>query len=242
VGFAALNPPYVFRTTFLERNLRAAGGGPAFALVAHRRAFAGDKELHIRHRPVLQAHAEDTADRSLLARRRKRQVLRQQHRIDGRIAEPIEPDDAGSHRRLERSRDGAQLDLGALLQIVDGAAADAQVLHRARFAKAVEPAADITQPQPRRGGYRIERNVVAVNHFGADEPAAIACGGVLKARRHGVIGDAARALVVDAAAIEREQASWDVADSGLSFERALPAPACPSPAKAPRAPVIVPAG
>jgi hypothetical protein len=37
-------------------------------------------------------------------------------------------------------------------------------------------------------------------------------------------------------------ASWDVVDSALSFERALPAPACPSPANAPRTPVIVPAG
>jgi len=30
------------------------------------------------------------------------------------------------------------------------------------------------------------------------------------------------------------QASWDVADSDLSFERALPAPACPSPASSSR--------
>jgi len=35
------------------------------------------------------------------------------------------------------------------------------------------------------------------------------------------------------------QASWDVEDSGLSFERALPTPACPSPAIAPRTPVLV---
>src|SRR5690348_15044789 len=38
------------------------------------------------------------------------------------------------------------------------------------------------------------------------------------------------------------QASWDVAGTRFAhpFERALPAPACPSPAKAPRAPVVVP--
>jgi len=37
-------------------------------------------------------------------------------------------------------------------------------------------------------------------------------------------------------------ASWDVPGTRFAhpFERALPAPACPSPAKAPRAPVIVP--
>src|SRR5689334_23112241 len=34
------------------------------------------------------------------------------------------------------------------------------------------------------------------------------------------------------------QASWDAAS--IVAKRALPAPACPSPAKAPRAPVIVP--
>jgi hypothetical protein len=31
-------------------------------------------------------------------------------------------------------------------------------------------------------------------------------------------------------------ASWDAADSGLSFKRTLPTPACPSPANAPRTP------
>src|SRR5689334_14686925 len=38
------------------------------------------------------------------------------------------------------------------------------------------------------------------------------------------------------------QASWDAAGTRFAhpFERVLPAPACPSPAKAPRAPVIVP--
>src|SRR5690242_20844192 len=38
------------------------------------------------------------------------------------------------------------------------------------------------------------------------------------------------------------QASWDVAGTRFAhpFERALPAPACPSPATAPRAPVVVP--
>src|SRR5262249_53784266 len=79
-----------------------------------------------------------------------------------------------------------------------------QILPRARFAVAVECTADVSQPQARRDGDGVERDAIAVSHFRAYEPAAIARSGALKPIRRSVVRDLARALVVDAAAIERK--------------------------------------
>jgi hypothetical protein len=72
-----------------KRHFRSAGGGEAVASVAHGDAFACDEQADMRRRTIFDTRAEHAADRTRLAGRRKGQVLRQQDRIDGRVAEPL---------------------------------------------------------------------------------------------------------------------------------------------------------
>jgi hypothetical protein len=111
-----------------------------------------------------------------LSRRHEGQVPAQQHGIDVGIAEPLKADEADRSRALERTADCAELDFAALLEIIDATLADAQILHRARLAIAIEPATDITQPNARRHRDGIKWNAIALSHFGADDPTAIVRG------------------------------------------------------------------
>ncbi len=90
------------------------------------------------------------------------------------------------HARAEAAGPSArnlrQLDLGALLEIVQRAPAYRQVLRRACFVVAVERAGEIADAAHRRQRVAIGKIIApAVGDLRADVPAVITCGGSLRA-------------------------------------------------------------
>jgi len=166
-----------------------------FSETIHLCAFGGDEETHIGHRVVLDARAKHAANGACLPRRNEGEILSEQPRVDRRIAEPLKPDRPDANRRLDRAAERDRPDV-AFLEIVDGPPPRAQILFRAALAVTVERAADIAGG---RAASPEGPSAVSVSHFRADEPAAIARGRGLKTARHRVVGNPARAVVIDAA-------------------------------------------
>src|SRR5439155_2280876 len=85
-----------------------------------------------------------------------------------------------------------QLDLAALLDVLQGAAAKRKARLEATLAVAVEHARDIAHPRQRRERVAVAEPIAkAIAEFGADEPAAIVRARVLKAVRRQVAEDLA---------------------------------------------------
>src|SRR5262245_21243784 len=112
-------------------------------------------------------------------RRREVEALPDQRRVHGGVADALLRDHAAvdvgadgvGQAELRRPR---QLDLAALLDILQCAAADREALPGAALAEAVEHARDIAYPRHRRERVAIAESIAqAVAELRADEPAAV---------------------------------------------------------------------
>ena len=104
---------------------------------------------------IVEARAGYRADGGTLAWRGEADGLPDQHRVDIAFTNPLQADHAAVHIGLEdviaaeEARGPRQVKLGALLEVLQGAAADAEALRRAVLRVAVELAGDVAQPRRR---------------------------------------------------------------------------------------------
>src|SRR5579872_4982955 len=105
---------------------------------------------------MIEADAGDAADCVRFAGRNKRQALADQNGIDRGIARALPGDHAAMEEQAERLVGAEEvghlreLDLAALLEILQGAAADRERLRGTRLVEAVEEAGNVTGPDDRR--------------------------------------------------------------------------------------------
>src|SRR5262245_18339173 len=137
-----------------EPDTHAALGGCGAALVGHHRALEGAEHRHALVDRDVEAGTGDRADRAVLARRREAEALPDQNAVDAGITNALQRDHAamqvGPDRVVTETRGSRQLELAALLKILQRAAADREVLPRALLAVAVEDAGEIADARERR--------------------------------------------------------------------------------------------
>src|SRR6266568_8320476 len=163
-----------------ERAADAAFGGDGAALVRHHGAFDRAEQCDVPAGLVVEAGAGHRAGGVALARRREGEVLPDQDRVDGAVADPLQRDHAAMQVGLqgvigaEEGRHPGYVEFAALLEVLQRAAADPQALRRTGLAEAVEYASDIAQPR-RRGQHIAVADILAeaVGDLRADEPAVI---------------------------------------------------------------------
>src|SRR5712691_3381599 len=132
-----------------ERGAEAAFGGDGAALVGHDRALDRAEQCDVPAGVVVEAGAGHSTGAAAFARRREGEVLPDQDRVDGAVADPLQRDHAAMQAGLqgvvaaEESRHPGHVEFAALLEILQRAAADPQALRRTGFAEAVEYAGDI---------------------------------------------------------------------------------------------------
>src|SRR3954453_16269695 len=165
-----------------KRDAQAASGGGGAALVGHRDALDRAEYRDVPAGVIVEAGTEHRADAAGLARRCEGQRLAHQQRADRGVAHPLQRNHAAMHVGLEnvlaaKSSRLRHIELAALLEILQRAAADPQRLARAGFAVAVELAGEIAQSRGRVQPVTTPKPVAeAVGDLRADVPAVIAGG------------------------------------------------------------------
>ena len=137
-----------------ERDAQASSCSSGAALVGHHHALHGPEHGQVSAGDIIEAETCDRTDRAAAARRDERQGLADQHRVDGGVSHALERDRAAMDVCLQfaivEARDPGELNLAALLDILERTPADRQALRRTGLGIAVEPADDVTQPRRRR--------------------------------------------------------------------------------------------
>src|SRR5262249_51969467 len=194
-----------------EPDTHAGFGGCGAALVGHHRALEGAEHGYASVDRDVEAGTSHRSDRAVLARRREPEGLPGQHAVDVRVTEPLQRDHAAMHagpdRVVTEVRGLRELELAALLDVLQRAAADREILRRALLAVAVEDAGEIAHARERRERVAVaERVAHPIGELGTDEPAAVARGRVLQTItiERQVAHHRACRLVVGAAALHRE--------------------------------------
>src|SRR6266700_5138324 len=163
-----------------ERGAEAAFGGDGAALVRHHRALDRAEQRDVPAGVVVEAGAGHSTSAAALTRRREGEVLPDQDRVDGAVADPLQRDHTAMQAGLqgvitaEQHRYLRHVEFAALLEILERAAADRQALLRTGFAEAIEQAGDIAHPRGRRQRVAVADGIAdAIGELRADEPAVV---------------------------------------------------------------------